>query len=56
MADDEGIIFIEFQKLGIAPVRVPNETNIHLCMKSRCTGPNRFNYGYEGYNYLTIPD
>jgi len=46
--------FIEFQKLGIQPVRVAAETPIHICGKSRCASNNRFYYGYEGYNYANF--
>lgn len=47
----EEIIYIDFQKLGIAPIRISAEQNFHLMSKSRCSSSNRFNYGYEGYNY-----
>lgn len=56
MVEEDNIFYIDFQKIGISPVRVQADTPLHLCAKSTCSNPNRFNYGYEGYNYQTLPN
>ena len=56
MLEEDQLIYIDFQKMNIAPVRVSSETPLHLCAKSKCSDPNRFNYGYDGYQYRTVPE
>ena len=53
--NEEGIFIMDMQTLGISPIKVAAETGIHLCAKSGCSD-NKFNYGYNGSNYKSIPD
>ncbi len=46
MYSENGIYFFDFQELGMPPVKVSAEANLHVCVKSRCSTNNRFNYGY----------
>lgn len=56
MVEEDGLLYIDFQKMNIAPMRISADTSFHLCAKSKCADNNRFTYGYDGSNYKQIED
>eukprot|EP00347_Sterkiella_histriomuscorum_P000151 403376975 len=50
MVQEDKILKIDFQELGVDTVFVKAESLIHILAKSQPPSTNRFNYGYEGYN------
>ena len=46
----DNMLEVDFQKLGISPIAVRAEVQLHLMAKAHCSTSLRFNYGYDGYN------